>query len=144
MKLERVTRSEEETAAVGREIASLLPRDGVIHVIGDLGAGKTTLIRAIASELGADPLEVASPTFAIVHEYPLPDGPAIVHIDGYRLSSSRREWLEIGIDEILSSPGLKFIEWPKAEFGDFAKRVAEISVTVGGDESRIIEMTSQT
>ena len=111
----------------------------VTIVTGFLGAGKTTLIRAIASELGADPLEVASPTFAIVHEYPLPDGPAIVHIDGYRLSSSRREWLEIGIDEILSFPGLKFIEWPKAEFGDFAKRVAEISVTVGGDESRIIE-----
>lgn len=138
MKLERVTRSEEETAGVGREIAPLLPKDGVIHLVGDLGAGKTTLIRSIASELGADPLEIASPTFAIVHEYPLPGAPAIVHIDGYRLSSNRREWLEIGIDELLAAPGLKFIEWPRAEFGEFAKRVGQISVTVGSDESRTI------
>lgn len=136
--MERITRSEEETAAFGRELASVLPTDGVVHVAGDLGAGKTTLVRAIASELGADPLEVASPTFAIVHEYPIEGAPPIIHIDGYRLSSNRREWLEIGIDEILASPGLKFIEWPKAEFGEFAERIGEITVRVREDESRQI------
>lgn len=130
--------SEEETAAIGRELAAQLPADGVVHVTGDLGAGKTALIRAIASTLGADPKEVASPSFAIVHEYPLEGRPAIVHIDGYRLSSHRREWLEIGIDELLGSPGLKFIEWPKQEFAEFGTKVAEIDVHVNDDETRTI------
>jgi tRNA threonylcarbamoyladenosine biosynthesis protein TsaE len=130
--------SEDETEAIGRELAGLLPAEGVIHVTGDLGAGKTSLIRAIASALGADRLEVASPSFAIVHEYPLPDRPAIIHIDGYRLSSHRREWLEIGIDEMLGSPGLKFIEWPKQEFAEFGTKVAEIAIHVNEDETRTI------
>ncbi|MGH9456241.1 MAG: tRNA (adenosine(37)-N6)-threonylcarbamoyltransferase complex ATPase subunit type 1 TsaE [Thermoanaerobaculia bacterium] len=130
--------SEEETAAIGREIATLLPREGVVHVLGDLGAGKTLLVRSIAASLGADPHEVASPSFAIVHEYPVAGAPPIVHIDGYRLSSSRREWLEIGIDEILGSPGLKFIEWPKQEFAEFREKVAEIEIRVNEDDSRTI------
>ncbi len=133
--------SEEETAAFGRELAPQLPADGVVHVMGDLGAGKTSLIRAIASALGADPAEVASPSFAIVHEYPVEGKPAIVHIDGYRLSSHRREWLEIGIDELLGSPGLKFIEWPKQEFAEYGTKVAEIEVHVNEDESRTITIT---
>jgi tRNA threonylcarbamoyladenosine biosynthesis protein TsaE len=130
--------SEEETAAIGRTLAAELPADGVVHVTGDLGAGKTALIRAIAATLGADPKEVASPSFAIVHEYPLEGRPPIVHIDGYRLSSHRREWLEIGIDELLGSPGLKFIEWPKQEFAEFGTKVAEIEVHVNDDETRTI------
>lgn len=132
------TRSEEETAEVGREIADDLPQHGVVYVLGDLGAGKTTLIRAIATRLGADPREVASPSFAIVHEYPLRDGPPIVHIDGYRLSSHRREWQEIGIDELLGSAGLKFLEWPKAEFAEYGTKIAEIELRVGEDEAREI------
>ncbi len=130
--------SEEETAAIGRELAEKLPADGVVHVTGDLGAGKTSLIRAIASALGADATEVASPSFAIVHEYPVAGKATIVHIDGYRLSSRRREWLEIGIDELLGSPGLKFIEWPKQEFSEFGTKVAEIEIHVNEDESRAI------
>ncbi|HVR44031.1 MAG TPA: tRNA (adenosine(37)-N6)-threonylcarbamoyltransferase complex ATPase subunit type 1 TsaE [Thermoanaerobaculia bacterium] len=138
-----VSRSEEETAAVGAEIARELPPDGIVLVTGDLGAGKTSLIRAIAATLGADPLEVASPTFAIVHEYPVEGKPAIIHIDGYRLSSHPREWMEIGIDELLGAPGLKFIEWPKREFGRFGTKVAEIRLRVEPDESRTIELAGE-
>ena len=59
--------TEAETEAAGREIAHILPPDAIVHLIGDLGAGKTFLARAIAAELGADPLDVASPTFAIAN-----------------------------------------------------------------------------
>ena len=93
-------RSEEETAAAGREIARLLLPDAVVHLVGDLGAGKTFLARAMAAALGADPREVASPSFAIVHEYPVAAGAPVIHIDAYRLSGNRREWLEIGIPKI--------------------------------------------
>src|SRR5881275_773585 len=125
-----VCATEEETAAAGRDIARTLDPDATVHLVGDLGAGKTFLARAIATELGADPLEVASPSFAIVHEYPRAKGPSIIHIDGYRLSENRREWLEIGIDELLAGPGVKLIEWPKKEFEEFEDGHVEIAIRV--------------
>lgn len=132
------SRSEEETAAIGQEIAGALPDDAIIHVLGDLGAGKTTLIRSIAAARGADPREVASPSFAIIHEYPVDGAAPIIHIDGYRLSDNRREWLEIGIDEILGSPGLKFIEWPRRELDAFGRKSVQIELRVAPDETREI------
>src|SRR6185369_14531208 len=130
--------TEEETAAAGREIARTLDPDATVHLTGDLGAGKTFLARAIATELGADPREVASPSFAIVHEYPRTNGAPIIHIDGYRLSQNRREWLEIGIDEMLAGPGVKLIEWPKKEFEQFEDSHIEITIRVRDDDSREI------
>lgn len=134
--------TEEDSAAAGREIAKSLPEDAVVHLVGDLGSGKTFLARAIAAELGADPREVASPSFAIVHEYPRPGGPPIIHIDGYRLSENRREWLEIGIPELLAQPGVKLIEWPKREFEEFEDSHVEIAIRVLDDGSREITVSS--
>src|SRR3954465_13892546 len=136
-----VCATEEETAAAGREIARTLDPDATGHLVGDLGAGKTFLARAIAAELGADPREVASPSFAIVHEYPLRGGgPPIIHIDGYRLSENRREWLEIGIPEMLAGPGVKLIEWPKREFEEFEDGHVEIAIRVRDDGAREIDV----
>ena len=133
-------RNESETAAAGREIARSLPPDAIVHLVGDLGAGKTFLARAIAAELGADPREVASPSFAIIHEYPLPGRPPVIHIDGYRLSENRREWLEIGIPEILAGPGVKLIEWPKEAFAEFEDSHVEVHVEVQPDDSRLVSV----
>ena len=134
--------TEADTAAAGREIARELPRDAVVHLVGDLGAGKTFLVRAIAAALGADPREVASASFAIVHEYPVAGGPPIIHIDGYRLSENRREWLEIGIPEMLAGPGVKLIEWPKRDFEEFEDGHIEIQITVREDDAREIMVAS--
>ena len=131
-------RTEDETSAAGREIARTLTENAVVHLVGDLGSGKTFLVRAIAAELGADPREVASPTFAIVHEYPRRSGPPIIHIDGYRLSGNRREWLEIGIPELLGGPGIKLIEWPKREFEEFEDSHVEITIGLLEDGAREI------
>ena len=133
--------TEADTEAAGREIARALPRDAVVHLIGDLGAGKTSLARAIATELGADPREVSSPSFAIVHEYPIANGAPIVHIDGYRLGDNRREWLEIGIPELLAGPGVKLIEWPKEEFAAFEDGHVEIAIAARDDGAREITVT---
>ena len=133
-----ICRTEDETAAAGREIARSLSADAVVHLVGDLGSGKTFLARAIAAELGADPREVASPSFAIVHEYPRPNAPPVIHIDGYRLSENRREWLEIGIPELLAQPGVKLIEWPKREFQEFEDSHVDIDIRVLEDGSREI------
>src|SRR5437868_14522066 len=133
--------SEEETAAAGREIARSLAPDAIVHLTGDLGSGKTFLARAIAAELGADPREVASPSFAIVHEYPRLSGEPVIHIDGYRLSERPREWMEIGIPELLSGPGVKLIEWPKREFEEFEDAHVEVTIIVRDDGAREITLT---
>jgi tRNA threonylcarbamoyladenosine biosynthesis protein TsaE len=138
-----ICRNESDTEAAGREIARTLAPDAVVHLVGDLGAGKTFLARAIASELGAKAIEVASPSFAIVHEYPIAGGPPIIHIDGYRLSESRREWLEIGIPELLQGPGVKLIEWPKRDFDEFEDGHVEIAIRVMNDGSREIVVDQQ-
>ncbi len=134
--------TEADTEAAGREIARTLQPDVVVHLVGDLGSGKTFLARAISSELGADPLEVASPSFAIVHEYPRLSGPPVIHIDGYRLSDRRREWLEIGIPDLLSGPGVKLIEWPKQAFQEFEDSHVEIRIDVLSDGTREIVVES--
>jgi tRNA threonylcarbamoyladenosine biosynthesis protein TsaE len=136
-----VCRDEAATEAAGREIARALSPDAVVHLSGDLGAGKTFLARAIAAELGANAIEVASPSFAIVHEYPIPGRAPIIHIDGYRLSDNRREWLEIGIPELLQGPGVKLIEWPKRDFVEFEDEHVEIAIRVEEDGSRVIEVS---
>ena len=133
--------SEAESEAAAREIARTLSPDATVHLIGDLGAGKTFLARAIAAELGANPLDVASPSFAIVHEYPRTGAPPIIHIDGYRLSENRREWLEIGIPEMLSGPGVKLIEWPKRAFEEFEDSHVEVRIAVREDGAREIEVS---
>ena len=137
-----ICHTEEETAAAGRQIARDLSPDAVVHLVGDLGAGKTFLVRAIAAELGADPAEVASPSFAIVHEYPVTSRPPIIHIDGYRLSDRPREWMEIGIPEMLGGPGVKLIEWPKHEFEQFEDGHVEITIRVREDGAREISVAS--
>lgn len=133
-----ICRTEDETVAAGRAIARTLAPHAVVHLVGDLGAGKTFLVRSIAAALGADPREVASPSFAIVHEYPRPHADPIIHIDGYRLSESRREWMEIGIPEMLAGPGVKLIEWPKREFEEFEDHHIEVTIRVLDDGAREI------
>jgi tRNA threonylcarbamoyladenosine biosynthesis protein TsaE len=138
-----VCATEGDTERAGRAIARTLAPDAIVHLVGDLGAGKTFLARAIAAELGADPYEVASPSFAIVHEYPRPGGPPIIHIDGYRLSENRREWLEIGIPELLSGPGVKLIEWPKRAFEEFETAHVEVTIRALEDGEREISVEEQ-
>lgn len=140
MKQTFTTRSEAETIEIGQSIAQKLPENAVVQLVGDLGAGKTFLVKAIASVLGADPHHVSSPSFAIIHEYPLPGKPTMIHIDGYRLSTHRHEWEEIGIPELLRGPGLKFVEWPNEELASLGEHVVDIRITMNDDDSRTIEV----
>ena len=131
------SRNEEETSEIGKQIAAMIRSGDVIFLEGDLGSGKTTLVRAIAAALGASPGDVSSPSFAIVHEYDGAGGP-IIHIDGYRLSDVQHEWRQIGIPELLSGPGVKLIEWPKAGFQTLAQPALSIGITTAEDGTRTI------
>lgn len=101
------TASEEETIALGEEIARQLPRRCVVLLIGELGAGKTTLAKGIAKGLGAaSPDEVSSPTFTLIHEY----GERVYHIDLYRIENER-EVRTLGLDELLDRDAVLLVEW---------------------------------
>ena len=102
------TRSEEETIELGRRIAATLPPRAVVLLIGNLGAGKTTLAKGIVAGLGvAPPEEVSSPTFTLIHEY---GGGRVYHVDLYRLDRPE-DVATIGLDEILDRDAVVLIEW---------------------------------
>ncbi len=105
------TNSEEETIALGRTLASTaLPAAGLVLLIGNLGAGKTTLAKGIVEGRGvARQDEVSSPTFTLIHEYG--DPPRVYHIDLYRLDDARQA-ANLGIDDLLlDAKALVLIEW---------------------------------
>jgi tRNA threonylcarbamoyladenosine biosynthesis protein TsaE len=106
---EWLTANEAETIAAGRQIAALLPARGLVLLTGDLGAGKTTLVKGIAAGRGiATPDEVTSPTFPLIHEYGEPV--RIYHVDLYRLDTEQ-EVLSLGLDDLIDSRALVLIEW---------------------------------
>ena len=101
------TQSEEETIALGEKLAAELPAEAVVLLIGNLGAGKTTLAKGIVKGLGAaHPDEVSSPTFTLIHEY----GASVYHVDLYRLDRAEQV-ATIGLDEIFDRKAVVLIEW---------------------------------
>ncbi len=105
------TSSDEETVDLGRRIAMMLPHKAVVLLIGDLGAGKTTLAKGIISGLdAAQPDDVASPTFTLIHEYGSPAARLVYHIDLYRLDSASQV-ATLGLDELFDREAVVLIEW---------------------------------
>ncbi len=129
------THSEEETIELGRRIAAELPRRAVVLLIGNLGAGKTTLAKGIISGLGAASIEeVSSPTFTLIHEYG--EG-RIYHIDLYRLDTLSQV-ATLGLDEIFDRDSVVLIEWGE-RFPELLPRDRmEIRLRAEG-ENRVIE-----
>jgi tRNA threonylcarbamoyladenosine biosynthesis protein TsaE len=134
------TRSEEETIALGERIAALLPKRAAVLLIGDLGAGKTTLAKGIVKGLGAaEPEEVSSPTFTLIHEYGSPT--RVYHIDLYRLDHARQ--LEaLGLDEIFDRDAVVLIEWGERFPEALPPDRIEIQLTASGDDERTIGLPS--
>ena len=131
------TQSEEETIALGRELARELPRKCVVLLIGNLGAGKTALAKGILAGLGAaDPDEVTSPTFTLIHEYG--DG-AAYHIDLYRLDTAA-EVRKLGIDELFDRDAIVLIEWGERFPELMPKARLEIKILAESDDQRSLEV----
>lgn len=118
-----------DTAALGARIASACAPGDVIALRGDLGAGKSTLARALIRALMGEEIDVPSPTFTLVQTYAAP-GLDIWHFDLYRLQDPR-EARELGLDE--SADGLCLIEWPERLAGDLPGQRLDISLSFSGD-----------
>ena len=106
--LELVLSSRSETESLGQAIGCALKGGEVLAVIGELGAGKTALVRGIAAGLGAPPASVSSPTFVLIHEYHgrLP----LIHVDLYRLHT-HAEAESIGLQDYFTGEAITAIEW---------------------------------
>ena len=134
------TSSEEETVRLGEKLAAKLPPGAVVLLIGNLGAGKTTLAKGIVKGLGAaEPDEVSSPTFTLVHEYG--DPPKVYHVDLYRLDEAR-ELASLGIDEILDGRAVVLIEWGERFVKLLPASRIEIRLQRMAEEERQIEIRS--
>ncbi len=127
------TGSEDETIERGRELAAQLQRPCVILLIGNLGAGKTTLAKGIVEGLGAAAAdEVSSPTFPLIHEY----GNEVYHVDLYRLEHPK-EVENLGLDEIIDRNSVVLIEWGERFPQLWPRKRLEIHLA-GSGESREI------
>lgn len=102
------THGEAETEALGERLGRALRPDDVLRLQGEMGSGKTVLVRGVARALGVDAREIQSPTYTLIHQH---EGAAgrLIHVDLYRLESEDVE--AIGLEELLAGPGVKVIEW---------------------------------
>ena len=141
---EFTTHSGADTVEVGRKLASLLKPPQFLLLIGELGTGKTTLVKGIAEALdAAEADEVTSPTFTLLHEYggqrhgePV----KLYHIDVYRLESERQ--LEtLGLDELMTPDALVLVEWGDKFKSIRKKATGEIEIASEGGDARKITVT---
>jgi len=137
---EFTTVSPEETVALGRSLAEMLTPPRLVVLRGDLGAGKTTLVKGIAQGFhAASEEDVTSPTFTLVHEYRGPTA-NLYHIDLYRVDTPRQ--LEtLGLDDLLAGNAVLLIEWGD-KFPRFQReRDVEIVLENIGETARRVRIT---
>lgn len=130
--------SVEHTMEVARTIAQHLSAGDCLAISGELGAGKTQLVRGIVEALGGEGRQVSSPTFVLLHVYTTPRFP-VFHIDAYRMRGSE-ELESIGFSEILKQQGLIIVEWPEKVPDALPVKRFSISVLATGENSRQIEL----
>ena len=135
--------SEADAAALARRLAAAPAlRDAFIALDGELGAGKTTLVRHLLRALGITG-RIKSPTYAVVEPYEAPDGAPIHHFDFFRFNDPR-EWDDAGFRDIFASPGLKLAEWPKNAAARMPLADLAIKIEATSQDTRTVTLTAST
>jgi tRNA threonylcarbamoyladenosine biosynthesis protein TsaE len=131
------TNGPEETEALGAELAGLLTDGDVVLIVGELGAGKTTLVRGAARALGVS-APVTSPTFSIGHRYQT-ESAMVCHLDLYRLGSLQQEDPEL-LADYLGAGRIAFVEWPKEDERELQGARMRITLRHAGGDRRHVEV----
>jgi len=134
MKLQ--SNSDAETRDIGRRIGERLKRGDVVCLYGDLGAGKTTMVKGIASALGISERDITSASFTIIAEYDV--GVPFYHIDLYRLTPEQVP--DLGLHEYLGSDGISVIEWAERAEGEVPDDSIRVSLDHIEEDLREIEI----
>ncbi len=121
--------SPEDTDALGRQLADTLPPQAVVFLHGELGAGKSTLARALLRRLGVSG-PIKSPTYTLIERYPWPHGEA-AHLDLYRIAAAG-ELDFLGLDEVAAQSRLWLVEWPERGAGSLPAPDLEIALQIHG------------
>ena len=134
--LPATTASAEETLALGRRFAATLAPGDIVALYGNLGAGKTHLVKGLCEGFGMPGETVTSPTFTLVNEYVGADFP-IYHFDAYRIERVE-EFFELGYEDYFFGEGVCFIEWPEHIEPLLPDYTLRLRLThLGGDQRRI-------
>lgn len=104
---------------------------------GEMGAGKTTLIKALVKALGSTD-QAASPTFSLVNQYETPSGP-VFHFDFYRIEDENEAY-DMGIEDYLNTDSWKFIEWPEKIQNLLDQNVQKLTISVEGEKLRTLNI----
>ena len=135
--------SEDDTQAFAARLAAQPAlRNSFIELHGDLGAGKTTLVRHLLRALGVQG-RIKSPTYAVVEPHETPDGLQAWHFDFYRFSDPR-EWEDAGFRDVFASPGLKLAEWPEKAGALLPRADLVIHIDAQADGTRRVSLQAPT
>jgi tRNA threonylcarbamoyladenosine biosynthesis protein TsaE len=129
-----------ELPQIAEKLLTFAGSEKIFLFYGDMGAGKTTLIKALCLELGINDL-VSSPTFSIVNEYPSPTG-SVFHFDFYRLKNET-EALDLGYEDYIYSGNYCFIEWPEKIQNLLPENSYSVYIKITGEHSRQIIAENQ-
>ncbi|HRW11516.1 MAG TPA: tRNA (adenosine(37)-N6)-threonylcarbamoyltransferase complex ATPase subunit type 1 TsaE [Syntrophomonas sp.] len=127
--MELIINNEEEMLVLGKKIAAQLEPDDVIYLTGELGVGKTTLVRGIARARGYNG-RVTSPTFTLMNIYAT--DPPLYHFDFYRLESG--DTVDLGLEDYLEKQGISLIEWPNLTDSSLPDEALLITITLLYDD----------
>ena len=136
-------------APLARRLVAALPPRVFVSLEGDLGAGKTTFVKAVAAAMGIDPTEVVSPTFGLIHvhdvpaahDQPTPETPdRLVHADLYRLSGAG-DLAEIGWEDATAGRCWVFVEWPSRAADALPADRLDISISIDSETGRTFQLT---
>ena len=130
-----VCTTEQQTEELGGRLMRALPVPSFVALYGDLGAGKTALVRGMGAQAGTS--EVRSPTFTIVHEYET--SPRLIHFDAYRLSDAE-ELFAIGFEEYLAQSAVIVLEWAERVPEALPRERLELRLAGSGDDPREIAL----
>ena len=137
--LRLATGCEHDTREFGERLAAVLAPGAIVALVGDLGAGKTLLVKAIAAALEVPPDEVNSPTFTLIQEYA--GRVPLRHCDTYRLRDPS-EFLDLGLDELFARDGIALVEWADRVRDFLPRDVLTIQIEITSPEARVFAVSA--